>query len=70
MIRFLLSFFACQHKWGWPRGGRETCSLCGKERAARVDLTPTHSTASIPRWAPKAVAGVEKVTVIRKRRKA
>lgn len=71
MMRWLLSFFACQHAWSWPIRNQEVCNRCGATRKARVDFSATHSTASIPRYEPRATAEEHaKVAVIRKRKRA
>lgn len=49
-----IPFLEATHQWGWPRNGQQTCALCGKQRPAKVDLTPSHSTAVVPRWEGKA----------------
>ena len=60
------------HDYGWPISGQQTCVVCGRTRAASVDLAG-EPRLNIPRYAPKAQEGaapLSKLIQIRRRRKA
>lgn len=44
-------FLASSHAWAWPAGHIQTCTRCGRQRKALIDLTPV-ARFNVPRFTP------------------
>jgi hypothetical protein len=62
----------CDHQFGWPQKGVETCTVCGSNRACVVEF-PVNPRFDVPPWKPQPKEGESRERVVaigRKRGKA